>query len=248
MHKKRIILTGAARESRLLGKRIKDSGIEVEIVPTIRIQRRPLDEVSKKRIGNADSYDYLIFTSAHAVHYFADYLREWRIKIPKNPKTIAVGPATSRAAAEIGLVPRIVSKTPGARSLTKALAHVHGKRILFHRSAIAASSPVETLQKNGAVVDMVELYTTTTRSPSAPRLKELLAKEVHAIVFLSPSSIASFSKHLEGAILRKRAFAMPVIAIGPTTARAASDAGFRTISIAHPSTTDGVIELLRKLY
>lgn len=247
MDKKRIILTGAKNESIAFAERIEKLGCTVEIVPTIRIKKRPLSAASEKMIEKADSYDYLIFTSAHAVEFFVETFQNRWVKLPLKPKVVVVGPATANAASKAGFKPRIVSKRPGADALAASLKNVDGKRIFFPRSAIAAPDVVETLRGKGAILDTIPLYMTTPLPVLKSRLTKLFESKTQTIVFLSPSSVESFSKNLSGAILRKRAFGTTVIAIGPTTAKAATEAGFKHIIVVKPSTADGVIESIRRL-
>ena len=246
MHEMRIVVTGTKEDAHALAARLEKDGLSATALPTISIKKKTLSEASADALRNIADYDYILFASPHAVSFFADALRDLWIKRPSGIRIAAVGPVTARALREIGLEPTIVPRDPGTDGLTDELKNIDGKKILFPRSATASDDAVETLQSYRATVTVVPLYTTTPLAAGKYAFQALFGADnvPDRLVFLSPSSVAGFAKNLPGTILTERIREVPVLAIGPTTVRAAKDAGFERVDIARPSTIDGIIKTL----
>jgi uroporphyrinogen III methyltransferase/synthase len=243
----RIIVTGTHEDAAAFAMRLQAAGFDAYPLATIRITRKALSKASVAALRDIGSYDYLLFTSARAVEIFGDIVRDLSTKKPRGIKVVAVGPRTARACRAIGFNPHIVPKEFNAREMARAMTVTRGKRILFPSSAIASPETKKALEAAGAIVTPIPLYTTT--SIAAPKkVFQNLAKDAGWIVFMSPSGVAGFVKNLTGTILKRQAASARVVCIGPTTAQAAIKAGFRHVTIARPSTADGIEKTLLFLY
>jgi uroporphyrinogen-III synthase len=97
----RIVVTRAAHQAEELAAPLRALGAEVILVPLIGIAPPLNAERLHNAAARSNEYDWIIFTSANAVHAFAAQSavppQVWK------PRIAAVGPATRQAAEERGL-------------------------------------------------------------------------------------------------------------------------------------------------
>ena len=237
-------MTGIEEELPALAVRVKKAGYLPLVLPTIEVREIPLSPASLASLKDIAQYDYIFFTSGHAVKIFGALVKGLRIKKPSGLKVVAVGRMTASLCARIGFKADIIPKEFNVENMVGRLDNVRGKKILFPRSSIAPASTLKTLRSKGAIVRAIALYKTVPIRTDPASFKGIFADDADAVTFMSPSSIAGFVKNLQGTILRKRAFEATALCIGPTTARAARKAGFRYIKIPHESSVDGLLKLL----
>jgi uroporphyrinogen-III synthase len=201
-------------------------GLEVFPLPTISIEPpsdgRALDEA----LGDLAGYDWLAFTSAHAVEALCRrpaWPRAWAAA--PRPRLAAVGPATASALLGCGLVADLLPAEAGAGALAASLlAAGEGRplRVLWPRSDLARPELRLALEAGGArVVDPVAYR---TRSAEPARMAEfsclLEAGRIAAVCFLSPSSATNLAAVLGRADLALLPGRTRIASIGPTTSAA----------------------------
>jgi uroporphyrinogen-III synthase len=160
---RRIVITRAIEQSRELKERLESLGATVLLLPAVSFSE-PSDVTDLDRaIRRVQSFDWILFTSANAVRFFAARCRKLEIMPGEkaNPQCAAVGPATASAAAAEGFKIEYVAKeflgTALARELGEALA---GKRVLLPRSERAGRELPNALKAAGAEVTDVVAYRT----------------------------------------------------------------------------------------
>ena len=96
---KRIVVTRAIDQSRELKNRLENLGAVVLLLPAVSFSE-PFDTTDLDRAIRAiESFDWILFTSANAVKFFAGRCRKLGV-FPgqrEKPRCAAVGPATSLA-------------------------------------------------------------------------------------------------------------------------------------------------------
>jgi uroporphyrinogen III methyltransferase/synthase len=199
--------------------------------------RRAADEVA--------SYDWVVFTSASAVHRFVRPLRDARAFGPA--KIAVVGPGTSAALGEHNLVADLVAERADAQGLADSLPDAPpGGRVLFPRAEGASDTLASGLRDRGWTVDEVVAY----RTVSAPGPDIATAEAVgaaDAVTFASPSAVAAFlaMRDAGGSPLTVPPL---VVCIGPVTARAARQHGLsRVVSAATPAPADVIAAIEQHL-
>src|SRR5277367_2493565 len=120
LHSRRILITRTRHQASELATQLEALGATPILIPTIEIAPpetyAPLDAA----LTCLRTYDWLIFTSANAVEAF--HRRAQFMHLTQLPKHIAViGPATLRAANDIGLTVDLVPPQYIAESLAEAL-------------------------------------------------------------------------------------------------------------------------------
>ncbi len=182
------------------------------------------------------AYDWLLLTSANAVHAVADAAGAG---LPAPLRLAAAGPATTEAIRSRlpgAAIAAEATETFGAEGLARALAAVDvaGSRMLFPVSDRSPASLADALRARGANVEVVVAYRTTVPEGVGERLRAALEAGLDAVTFASPSAVEAF------ALLGGVACSVPAVVIGPSTASAARKAGFTVAATAEAATGEGL--------
>ena len=242
---RRILVAGSEDRVPVLGDALENEGASVIRFPTVRIvppaDPLPLDEALRQWA----SYDWVVFTSAHGVDAVADRARRLRIPLRNTRGRIAaVGPVTRAALQQSGLPADVMPPEYLTGEIIKVMGDVAGKRVLLPRSSLSRQSLPEALRACGAEVVQVSAYDAVAPPPTAEGLG---LAPIDCVVFTSPSSaenLGSMLPEMELSRLRERT---PAAAIGPVTAEAVRELGFRVAVIAKEHTIDGLVQSLVEL-
>jgi uroporphyrinogen-III synthase len=207
----------------------------VVIVPPL--DRRPL----RAAAAAVDGYDWVVFTSAHAVAAFAATGTR-----PERARVAAVGPGTAAEITGLGWRCDLIGPGPGADALVGALAAAEvgpATRVLFPAASDARPALEQGLARLGARVERVEAYRLRPAPVDPEDCRQAIAAgRVDAITFASPSAAAalaaSFGLHLFRALTARLA----VVSIGPTTTEELTRLGRKPDAEASPSTFDGLVD------
>ncbi|MBI4978077.1 MAG: uroporphyrinogen-III C-methyltransferase [Spirochaetes bacterium] len=166
-------------------------------------------------IRRLDTYDHLIFTSAHAVDFLFRRLSSLGGDVRRcaHIEIASVGAVTAEALMRHGIKPDITPTRASAAGLIDVFTerHVRGKRILIPRSNLAYDELPRTLKRMGNHVDAVIAY--RNRMPPHPRTIDLAG--INAIIFTSPSCARNFLK-----VYRRIPSHMEIMVLGDTTKKA----------------------------
>jgi uroporphyrinogen-III synthase len=197
----------------------KSCGWQAQALPLIGVQTLPISAAEKAMVLALGPEDCLFLTSAEAVRQlFALHTKEG---VDLRCPIAAVGPATAEALRQgtsmcAGLKPAFLAPENTGESLAKVfLASVPDpvrKRVFF---GAQDPSPAlgNTLAAAGLPLHLVSAYHVVGLKGSPPPSREL-------VLLFSPSGVASLRKRVVNASQH------PVLAVGPTTAAAAQQAGF----------------------
>lgn len=188
---------------------------------------------------NLDSYDFVAFTSARALHALdaAAEKRGWNW--PPKSAAAAVGDRTAHELQARGWMPECVSQKASARALAMALIRhgIKAKRILFPCSAIADATFPDTCRGAGALVDVLPVYTTEPAWGEKPahklELQRLLQENLQlgcVVTCASPSAVKVLVDLAESADCGELLLKTPIVVIGPTTERAARKRSLKTVT------------------
>ncbi len=156
----------------------------------------------------------------------------------------AIGSATASAAHAAGLRVSYSAHQQSAAGLASELAILLAKkRVLLLRSNLADSRLPESLAKGGATVtDLIAYYTLPPDDATRSRLNSLPWSEVDAAIFFSPSAIDNLATSLGPELMKTVTEVAVSVAIGATTAAAASEAGFTRSVQAEQPALESIIE------
>lgn len=219
-----------------LGELLRAAGATVEHWPCIRfaspIDPRPLEVA----IRSLESYDWVVVASPRAAMCWAAACRDRGVAPAGSGgpavRCAAVGPATAEALREAGWPVARRAASYSAAGLIEAFAaagDARGARVLVPSSDLADDVLPLGLRGLGADVERVTAYRTVPTAPDRAAVGAAAATgAVCVVTFTSPSTVEGFlavardDEPLGSAIRRRFVSA----AIGPTTARALSDAAW----------------------
>jgi uroporphyrinogen-III synthase len=235
---KRILITRTRQQASELAVQLEAQGAETILIPTIELAPPGSFEGLDNALTSLQSFDWVIFTSANAVHAFGNRGRE--LDIAAIPKKIAViGPATARAVREIGLTPELIPPQFVAESLADALRpFAAGTSMLLVRAEQARDTLPEMLAAAGTQLTIAHAYRSVVPSDSIAALERILAaaeRYPDAITFTSSSTATNLFALLETAGL-KLPDQIVRASIGPITSRTLQELGYTaTIEATEPS-------------
>jgi uroporphyrinogen III methyltransferase/synthase len=230
---RRIVITRATEQASELTAQLEAAGAQVVALPTVQFlepdDTSPLDAA----IAGLGRYDWIVFTSANAVRFFAKRCRvQSRWPLPAEVRCAVVGSATELALRAEGAQADVMPREASGVALASELGALWnreggGRRVLVPRSDRASDETLAALAAAGATVNAVVAYRTVAPDVTDADAMQLVEHgHADALVFFSPSAFANLLA-LTGVealrnVVRRAAFA----AIGPTTAAAIRDAGF----------------------
>ena len=235
MSGKRILVTRAADDMSPWIERLTSLGAEGISHPCISIERI---ELTDEWLSHLHDCDWVAFTSFRSVKYLAELLGERTLA---KQLLAAVGPSTEAAVRSRFGRCDLVAPDGTASSLAEAL-----KPRLTKASKVLLPGPAEPrpellieLKAHGASATPLPLYATRS-TPSSGEKLNLRGAGLDAAIFASPSAVA-------GAIATAELpSGLPAACIGPSTAKAARDAGLREIYTSETRDLDGLLRALKK--
>jgi len=187
-------------------------------------------------IANLNQYDWIVFTSAWGVSFFANRLYKSAQNIVGLPKICAIGPATAAAAGKHGFHITLTADEFTAEGVMKSMEqyhggvnNLHGLNVLIPRAIEAREFLPAALRSAGCRVDAVPCYQTVRPEPDAELFVRLRNEEPDLIVFTSAKAVRNYLKTASDivgeAMARSRLHEAVVAAIGPVTASALESEG-----------------------
>jgi uroporphyrinogen-III synthase len=185
-----------------------------------------------------EDYDWIAFTSPRALEALGAKSRAAGWSWPPQVRAAAVGDRTAHELQAGGWMPECVSEDASARGLVESLQQRSraGTRILFPCSAIAEPTFPEGMRAVGAMVDVVHVYTTepiwTEHPEEKSRLGQRFAEEMQrgcVITCASPSAARAMVELARDAGVLRRLQRAVLVAMGPTTTRAAESLGLQVV-------------------
>jgi len=244
---RRIAVTRAPEQAGELARLLEENGAEVVLCPLVAFERAadsgPLD-AALRRLGE---FDWLLFTSQNAVRFFEERRREMEIPLEwGHPRVAAVGPATAKAARELGYDVELTAEEATGKGLASGLGEkVRGRRVLLPRSDHARADLPEMLSAAGAsVTDVVAYRTVPPGQQGSDALKKIQAGGVHAVALASPSAFERLAEQLGMEALRELTQHVALAAIGPVTAAAIRQAGLPVAIVPSKPSAESFVDAL----
>ena len=182
---RKVLVTRPIAQAPELVDRLAALGAESIAAPAIRIvpptDTQPLDDAC----ASADSFAWIVFTSANAVDAFMERLRAvgGSVAALAHVRICAIGPATGARLEEHGLRVDLAPAEHRGEAVSAALragADLRGTRVLLPRADIARPALPDALRAAGADVTEVTAYRTIAVPdwPGAAARRLLLGGEI----------------------------------------------------------------------
>ena len=256
-----IVITRPREQAQETVKAIESLGGKPYLFPTIEIVG-PRDPSAVKAFFEALSdkkADYVILMSVNGVQHLLDISESLGVtnqfkKNLKNTTVIAVGPKTAQELEKNGIQVDLIPEKYTSEGILQCLKqrHVKGKSIFIPRTSEAPPELAEQLREMGNNVEEVYVYQSqlpNDRELTEKFVKNLENQKVDAILFSSSLGVRNFFAMLKQVLserqlknlIQKRTV---VVAIGPTTAKTLTDAGFDVDVMPEKHTLDEALNAL----
>lgn len=234
---RRVLVTRPRDQAAELVDRLTALGAEAVEAPMIRIAPPEDPGPLHRAAARPPDFDWIVFASVNAVDAFmaaflADGSRDLRAM--NGPRLCAVGSGTADRLRHHGLHADVVPETFHAEGLVAAMVRhgaIAGTRALLPRADIGRDVIADQLRERGATVTDVVAYRTVLAedlSEGAPDVYGMLLNgRIDVVTFTSASAVRSFSTMYGAEQAADLLSHTQVAAIGPVTAEAATNLGFR---------------------
>lgn len=247
---RRILVTRARGQASALASLLEAKGATPILLPAIEIAPPTSWCALDAALSAVRSFDWLIFTSANAVHAFMQRARSLQLS-PHAQRVAVIGPATARAVAESGLAVTVdlMPERFIAESLASALApHCRGANVLLVRAAVARDVLPQALTSAGANLTIADAYRNVLPQQSLAALPALLGPDAEdtldAITFTSASTAHNLCALLDAANLMLP-LNVALASIGPITSAAMRSLQLEPTVEAAESTIEGLVTALQ---
>lgn len=244
---KRVVVTRARDQAGALSSLLVRLGADVIHVPVIEIADPPswgeIDWSIKKLVEGY--YSWVVFSSTNAVDKFFERIdaADKDTRAFGRTRIAAVGSVTAERLLTRGVRADLVPDEHTGDALVDALGHGSG-RVLIPRVAGAPRSLVERLSTGGWTVEPVIAYVNLPASDITPETDDVRSGSFDAVTFASGSSVRGFVGMVGapddlGLASGDKAGRL-VACIGPSTATAAEELGFRVDVVPDEHTSRGL--------
>jgi uroporphyrinogen III methyltransferase / synthase len=206
----------------------------------------------KLKTKNLQKYDWIIFTSVNGVAIFFDAIHKLGMdaRLFGKSKIAAIGERTASRLAEFGIKADFVPEVFTGRELALQLAQftdLKGKKILLLRSELASNELVEGLEKAGAEVENIAIYTAVpVKSDSQQLAEKIKTGQIDWITFASPSAVEAFFEQIDVELIRVSN--IKIASIGPVTSKALERIDVPVTLTSKEHTLDGLLDSMEKYY
>jgi uroporphyrinogen III methyltransferase/synthase len=248
MGSRTILVTRPRSASSALVSALRLRGASVIECPLIRVE--PIEPLPM--VPALARFDWIVFTSLHAVRAFAEMLRigGGDARTLSGVRIAAVGP---RTAAELwsllrlraDLVPTEHRAAALSAALLSAMRNCENQpRVLFPCGTLAREELALALRARSVEVEELVVYRTLLQPPT-PEAREAVQRivrlgDLDAVLLYSPSAVRSLVEH------QLDVDEAAIVCVGPTTAAAAAAAGLGPIVVPERYGDQGVIEALER--
>jgi uroporphyrinogen III methyltransferase/synthase len=247
---KNIVLTRDPSGNAEFAEKIIHRGGNPIQFPTMTI--KPLTQTNEylQALTALSEYEWIVFTSANGVTIFFESLRDLGKdgRVIGSAKVAAIGEQTAARLAEFGIRADFVPGEFTSKELALQLAgfaNLKNKKVLLVRSELASNELVEHLQKSGAAVHSVSIYTAVkTEGKTDWLLEKIRDNQVHWLTFASPSSAKMFFEQFPPVAVNSSG--VQVASIGPVTSEQLQQLGVRVDVTAVKHTIEGLLDAIEQ--
>jgi uroporphyrinogen III methyltransferase/synthase len=244
----RIVVTRAEEQAESLADRLSSLGADVLRAPAIAIVEPESWTEADRAIAALieGNYDWIVFASVNAVTRFLGRMGNAGAKSLGGAKVGAVGRATARAVGDRGVAVDLVPATHTIEGLAAAMGPGTG-RVLWPRVQHGPRDAVTALERFGWEVHEVAVYRNVPASKVSPGMTRVLAGEFDVITFASASAVRNVARVVPPDVLGLTPSDDPrriVACIGPSTAAAARNLGYRVDVVAPEHSVEGLADAL----
>jgi uroporphyrinogen-III synthase len=250
----RVLVTRSPHQSSELADQLRALGLEPVLVPAIELAPPLSFDALDQALTRLAGFQWVIFTSANAVEALHKRMESLGLKADAvRSRIAAIGPATARALASIGLAAELIPPQAVAESLSEALlAHARQPdgsptRFLLVRAEDARDVLPDALGAAGAEVIIAPAYRTVMPAGSVDAIRSLFAEPISivAITFTSSSTVRNLLALCDAAGVSLPRSALRV-SIGPITSETLRSLGYPPHAEALEASVEALAQAVRE--
>ena len=240
---KRLINTRPKGQEEHLSALLQARGAAVVHLPMLRVAPIPLSESLRARLV-ADEDSVLVVTSANGVHALAPFVTL------ANQSVVALGEKTAAALTLYGAEARSVSPQPNSEGLAAHLVSELPSSVplVLCRGTNATDDLPTALSEKGFAVETYPVYQVERVMLEGDQKETLCALlDEHAgVILTSPEAVRAFDANVQrlAEAIQGSARQCAIYALAEKTARAASDLGYRSVSVAQSPSDESLASLV----
>ncbi|NTU43646.1 MAG: uroporphyrinogen-III C-methyltransferase [Nitrospirales bacterium] len=243
----RVLITRAYTEEY---EPIEELGGEIFEFPTVAIAEPEDFSALDRAIGQIETYNWLVFTSANGISYFMKRLMDLGrdLRDLKGIRICAIGTKTAEAVRKYGIRVDLIPEEFNAEGLIKAFSpqpsalSLKGIKILLPRAEKAREIFPEKVREMGGEIDTPAAYRAVKPLTHGKRLRRFLREGRFTVA--SFTSAATFHNFLD--IVGDDAIGllkeMTIAAIGPVTKKAIEKAGLSVTIMPKEATIKAMVD------
>jgi uroporphyrinogen III methyltransferase/synthase len=230
---KRVVVTRSRDQASVFAELLINAGATAIEFPTIDVVPPSNWSELDHALSTIETYDWIIFTSANAIRFFMERLRDLNkdLRILKGVNLCVVGPKTGEALESFGLKADLMPAEFKAEGVVAALGgvKVKGRKFLIPRAKVAREVIPDKLKEQGALVTVATAYENVRPQADLERVIKLFEeKKISAVTFTSSSTVHNFVEILGQKEYKNFMKGVTVACIGPVTAKTAEEYGMKT--------------------
>jgi uroporphyrinogen-III synthase len=240
-----VLITRPQHQSNHLCELVEQQGWNAIRFPTLEITALSNDKITQQ-LKIIDQYHWVIFVSANAVD-FARRAKHGNIECFANSSIIAVGKATEKALLnanlQVALMPKDRFNSEGILA-TPEMLHVQGKSCLIVRGEGGRETLANELQKRGATVHYLEVYTRQQPVLDSSTVADKLQQGMlDAITITSGDALTNLLAMIDQG-LHKQLLNIPLIVVSDRIKALADVLGFIHIAVTKKTGDAAIIETI----
>jgi uroporphyrinogen III methyltransferase/synthase len=243
----RVLVTRPSHKSAEFASALRAIGAEAVFLPCIEIQPVADTTILDRALSRIDCYDWLVLTSVNAVDVVLERLVDLGVEAsPGDIRLAAVGPQTAANLRDHGLSPDFVPQEFLAEAVLPGLGNLSGRWVLLPTSDIADDFLPSAILAADGIAHVITAYHTLPAKPD-PKGLAGLQEGVDVVTFTSGSTVRNFVTITSHAGMDPHNLpGSPQIAcIGPKTAAAALEAGFKVDIVPDEYTFNGLVAAIK---
>lgn len=241
---RRVVLTAAVDTNCGMAEALLARGAVPVSHPLIRVVYPRPSRKLQAALARLEAFDWVAFTSRHAVIAFfsALHARNRDARALASHLVAAIGPGTADALRQHGISADLLPRVATAEGLAGALLAAGNLRQVLHpRSRRASGAFARRLRSAGvAVEDPIAYDITEVDGRNYP--EDPMRAGCDAVLLCSPSAARVFARRYSKMNVEA------VVALGPVTARAATDAGVSVHAVADSPSPAAVVATLERQF
>mgnify|MGYP000088101937 CR=1 FL=1 len=193
----RILVTRPAHQAHNQIELLQQLGAEAIPFPLQQIdpvaEDAPAYHLLKSRILDLDLYQSVIFVSANAARFGADWIDQYWPQLPLGVNWLAIGRRTAEVLADYGITAFHSEQGYDSEALLTAapLQDVDGQKILIMRGQGGRELLADTLRQRGAQVDYADLYYRNCPLYNETQIASTLAPPLDGLLITSADALAN---------------------------------------------------------